>query len=161
MIVYYHILSNLLTRKHECRRFDVRKVDRRYFLTRNTFISESLGYLSKSAKITSNYLVSYVEQNHRIRHSSLFCNSTGLFHKIVHTHNIDKLTISNRFIRMSGKEEFLSKSARTKCWSSRDNYWECLRSNNEEATKCADLRKMYESSCPLQWVNWFKKKNNN
>lgn len=55
---------------------------------------------------------------------------------------------------MSGKEEFLSKSERTKCWSSRDYYWECLKSNNEDAVKCTDLRKIYESSCPVQWVNY-------
>jgi len=53
---------------------------------------------------------------------------------------------------MSNKEEFLSKSERTKCWSSRDSYWECLQSNNDKADKCTDLRKIYESSCPIQWV---------
>ncbi|VVC34380.1 Cytochrome c oxidase, subunit VIb [Cinara cedri] len=61
---------------------------------------------------------------------------------------------------MSGKEEFLSKSERTTCWSSRDYYWECLRSNNEEAAKCTDLRKIYESSCPAQWVKHFDRKFN-
>lgn len=57
------------------------------------------------------------------------------------------------FIRMGSKEEFLSKTERTKCWSSRDHYWECLRSNNDKADKCTDLRLIYESSCPVQWVN--------
>lgn len=55
---------------------------------------------------------------------------------------------------MSKSEEFLSKSERSKCWSSRDNYWECLRSNDEKAEKCKDFRNIYESSCPVQWVNW-------
>lgn len=55
---------------------------------------------------------------------------------------------------MSKSEEFLSKSERAKCWSSRDNYWECLRSNDEKEEKCKDFRKIYESSCPVQWVNW-------
>lgn len=54
---------------------------------------------------------------------------------------------------MSNKEEFLSKAERTKCWSSRDLYWECLRSNNDKGEKCTELRKSYESSCPIQWVN--------
>lgn len=53
---------------------------------------------------------------------------------------------------MSNTEEFLSKSERSKCWSSRDNYWECLRSNNEKTENCTNLRKIYESSCPIQWV---------
>lgn len=54
---------------------------------------------------------------------------------------------------MSSKEEFLSKSERTKCWASRDCFWECLRSNNDKAEKCSDLRRTYELSCPVQWVN--------
>lgn len=56
---------------------------------------------------------------------------------------------------MSNKEEFLNKSKRIKCWSSRDNYWECLRSNNDKVEPCKDFRKIYESSCPDQWVNEF------
>jgi hypothetical protein len=56
-------------------------------------------------------------------------------------------------IRMSSKEEFLSKSQRTQCWSSRDNFWECLRCNNDKVEKCSDLRENYEKACPIQWVN--------
>lgn len=54
---------------------------------------------------------------------------------------------------MSNKEHFLSKSERTNCWSSRDHYWDCLRSNNDKVETCIELRKIYESSCPVQWVN--------
>ncbi|CAI6346071.1 unnamed protein product [Macrosiphum euphorbiae] len=61
---------------------------------------------------------------------------------------------------MSSKEEFLSKNERTKCWSSRDHFWECLRSNNDKADKCTDLRLIYESSCPVQWVKHFDRKYN-
>lgn len=56
---------------------------------------------------------------------------------------------------MSSKEEFLSKSERTRCWSSRDNFWECLRANNDKVDKCSDLRETYEKACPIQWVNRF------
>lgn len=53
---------------------------------------------------------------------------------------------------MNNKEEFLSKSQRSKCWLSRDKYWECLKANNEKVENCKDLRNVYESSCPIQWV---------
>lgn len=62
---------------------------------------------------------------------------------------------------------FPSKSEREKCWTSRDKYWECLQkyaptysatSGSEEPNECKQLRKLFESSCPNQWVKHFDRK---
>ncbi|XP_018784256.1 PREDICTED: cytochrome c oxidase assembly factor 6 homolog [Bactrocera latifrons] len=62
---------------------------------------------------------------------------------------------------------FPTKEERTRCWASRDEYWECL---NENAPKhsstsgekvpdvCQKLRKAFEGSCPRQWVKHFDRK---
>jgi cytochrome c oxidase assembly factor 6 len=50
---------------------------------------------------------------------------------------------------------FPNKEERAKCWSSRDAYWACLDEAESKGTKleaCKDLQKLYESSCPSQWV---------
>ncbi|KAF9422915.1 hypothetical protein HW555_001458, partial [Spodoptera exigua] len=46
---------------------------------------------------------------------------------------------------------------RKTCWDSRDRYWECLDKENvkdssEKPKACLDLRKMFEKSCPTQWI---------
>lgn len=62
---------------------------------------------------------------------------------------------------------FPDKAKRTKCWDSRDNYWQCLEKNapehsttggQEEPSACISLRKIFESNCPAQWVKHFDRK---
>lgn len=61
---------------------------------------------------------------------------------------------------------FPDKAQRKLCWDSRDRYWECLDSENIKETKdalarpkaCAELRRMFEKSCPTQWVSHFDRK---
>lgn len=47
---------------------------------------------------------------------------------------------------------FPNKSDREKCWGAKDRYWECLEKNSENPEPCIAIRKIYESSCPAQWV---------
>lgn len=54
---------------------------------------------------------------------------------------------------------------RKKCWSSKDRYWECLdklnvKDSSETPKECSDLRKLFETSCPNQWVTHFDRKRN-
>lgn len=49
------------------------------------------------------------------------------------------------------------------CWDSRDRYWECLDSENIKDSSvlpkaCTEFRKIFESSCPSQWVTHFDRK---
>lgn len=62
---------------------------------------------------------------------------------------------------------FPDKASRKMCWDARDKYWECLgkyapdysaTSGEEGPKECAKLRKLYESSCPAQWVKHFDRK---
>uniref|UniRef100_T1IML3 Cytochrome c oxidase assembly factor 6 n=1 Tax=Strigamia maritima TaxID=126957 RepID=T1IML3_STRMM len=53
---------------------------------------------------------------------------------------------------------FPNKEVRTKCWDSRDRYWECLDKNSDDDKICNTFRKMYEGSCPAQWVKHFDRK---
>lgn len=62
---------------------------------------------------------------------------------------------------------FPSKSEREKCWTARDKYWECISkyapefsttSGADEPKECKDLRKLFETSCPNQWVKHFDRK---
>ncbi|CAH1108392.1 unnamed protein product [Psylliodes chrysocephalus] len=61
---------------------------------------------------------------------------------------------------------FPTKEERTKCWSARDQYWECLDKNSvksgdtKDINVCAEFRKMYEQSCSAQWVKHFDRKRN-
>lgn len=56
---------------------------------------------------------------------------------------------------------FPDKEARQKCWSARDNYWNCLdKSGENEKNPCLELRKLYESSCSSQWIKHFDRKRN-
>ncbi|XP_026330962.1 cytochrome c oxidase assembly factor 6 homolog [Hyposmocoma kahamanoa] len=58
---------------------------------------------------------------------------------------------------------FPDKQQRKTCWDSRDKYWECLDDNNvkdstEKPKACLELRKVFEKSCPSQWVVHFDRK---
>lgn len=62
---------------------------------------------------------------------------------------------------------FPTKSERAKCWSSRDEYWQCLddkapkhssTSGEKIPNVCQQLRKQFEQSCPGQWVKHFDRK---
>lgn len=62
---------------------------------------------------------------------------------------------------------FPDKAARQACWNARDEYWQCLdkiaptysTTSGEDAPKeCKQLRKLFESGCPNQWVNHFNRK---
>ncbi|XP_046384224.1 cytochrome c oxidase assembly factor 6 homolog isoform X2 [Ischnura elegans] len=53
---------------------------------------------------------------------------------------------------------FPTKDERKKCWDARDKYWSCLDVAPEEKEQCLQLRKLYETSCPAQWVKHFDRK---
>ncbi|XP_071441268.1 cytochrome c oxidase assembly factor 6 homolog isoform X2 [Hetaerina americana] len=53
---------------------------------------------------------------------------------------------------------FPTKDERKKCWDARDKYWSCLDGTSEEKELCLQLRKLYENSCPAQWVKHFDRK---
>lgn len=48
---------------------------------------------------------------------------------------------------------FPKQEERAKCWASKDEYWECLKNNNEDTSKCVKERHEYENSCIKQWVS--------
>ncbi|RXG60794.1 cytochrome c oxidase assembly factor 6-like protein [Armadillidium vulgare] len=50
------------------------------------------------------------------------------------------------------------KISRKECWDSRDRYWECLDLENTSRDQCTELRRLYEISCPSQWVKHFDRK---
>ena len=50
---------------------------------------------------------------------------------------------------------FPIKEERQKCWDSRDRYWQCLDTSGDQNNKCVELRTLYETTCPSQWVSWF------
>lgn len=49
---------------------------------------------------------------------------------------------------------FPTKDQRQKCWGAKDKYWECLESSSEHQEACAELRTVYETLCPAQWVRF-------
>ncbi|XP_018400076.1 PREDICTED: cytochrome c oxidase assembly factor 6 homolog [Cyphomyrmex costatus] len=50
---------------------------------------------------------------------------------------------------------FPNKEDRTKCWSCRDEYWQCL-DEGKSQTECIEFRKQYEKFCPSQWdLSWW------
>lgn len=55
---------------------------------------------------------------------------------------------------------FPTKEERTKCWSARDKYWECLDKNgtSEKDNTCTEFRKVFENSCKPQWVKHFDRR---
>ncbi|CAL4118861.1 unnamed protein product [Meganyctiphanes norvegica] len=54
---------------------------------------------------------------------------------------------------------FPNKEARSLCWDARDKFWECTDAGGTTES-CAELRKMYEDSCPSTWVKHFDRKKN-
>ncbi|ETN65891.1 hypothetical protein AND_002332 [Anopheles darlingi] len=63
--------------------------------------------------------------------------------------------------------DFPDKDARAKCWKARDDYWACLdkhapeyqcTSQAPEPPACIQLRRLYQQSCPAQWVKHFDRK---
>lgn len=50
---------------------------------------------------------------------------------------------------------FLDKEKRQICWDNRDVYWGCLDKNEDAESPCAQFRKQYEQTCPVQWVRNF------
>ena len=58
-------------------------------------------------------------------------------------------------------EKFMKKAEREKCWGAKDQFWNCLRKNNEDEksiTVCINLRKEYIEACPPTWVTHFDRK---
>ena len=45
------------------------------------------------------------------------------------------------------------KETRKKCNAARDQYFECLDRNFEDAEKCKEQMKAYEAECPATWVS--------
>lgn len=64
---------------------------------------------------------------------------------------------------------FPDKEHRQECWNARDQYWACVdkvaptfssTSGQPEPKECLKLRKLFETSCPGQWVKHFDRKRN-
>ncbi|KAJ6218487.1 hypothetical protein RDWZM_009644 [Blomia tropicalis] len=58
---------------------------------------------------------------------------------------------------------FPKKEQRTKCYSARDEYWNCLDQNQDKNEKeadqvCSKFRNLFEQQCPAQWVSHFSRK---
>ncbi|KFO34241.1 cytochrome c oxidase assembly factor 6 homolog [Fukomys damarensis] len=51
-----------------------------------------------------------------------------------------------------------SMKERQVCWGARDDYWQCLDENAGNASRCQQLRRSFESSCPQQWIKYFDKR---
>ena len=45
-----------------------------------------------------------------------------------------------------------TKAIREACWRERDNLWKCLDDNNDNESKCTEIRKAMIAACPDQWV---------
>ena len=57
-------------------------------------------------------------------------------------------------------EKFLDKAGRQACWKARDDFWACLKKNQDDTTKCQSERSPYEEHCPPTWVIHFDRKYN-
>ncbi|KAF6209975.1 hypothetical protein GE061_015730 [Apolygus lucorum] len=60
-----------------------------------------------------------------------------------------------------GTMSFPDKSSREKCWMQRDQFWDCLNANEstpKEKNPCSELRALYVSACPAQWVKHFDRR---
>ncbi len=55
-------------------------------------------------------------------------------------------------------EKFLKRAEREACWCARDSFWECMRANDEDGTKCQAQRRKFEEMCPRTWVSHFDRK---
>lgn len=52
-------------------------------------------------------------------------------------------------------ERPLNNSERKACWSSRDEYFKCLDTNNENVDSCKPCYSKFEEHCPKRWVKYF------
>ena len=55
-------------------------------------------------------------------------------------------------------EKFLKKAERQQCWNARDEFWQCMKSNNEDNSQCTNFRQLFEQHCPPTWVTHFDRK---
>lgn len=55
-------------------------------------------------------------------------------------------------------EKFLNKANRNICYNARDCFWDCMKANNEDESKCVESRKPFEDHCPPMWVTHFDRK---
>jgi hypothetical protein len=56
---------------------------------------------------------------------------------------------------MTEKSPYPTKAIREACWRERDSLWKCLDDNNDDESKCKEVRKAMIASCPEQWVCLF------
>ncbi|CAL8242418.1 unnamed protein product [Merluccius merluccius] len=47
---------------------------------------------------------------------------------------------------------------RKACWGARDDLWRCLDDHHDQTGPCESFQKLFESSCPAQWVQYFSKR---
>lgn len=48
-----------------------------------------------------------------------------------------------------------NRSERQQCWNARDAYFNCLKQNGEDKTKCVEAMTGFEENCPKRWVKYF------
>jgi len=51
-----------------------------------------------------------------------------------------------------------TKAERKVCWDARDDFWNCLDKNNDDASKCKEQRNKFESSCSQTWLKYFDRR---
>jgi len=51
-----------------------------------------------------------------------------------------------------------TKAERELCWGARDQYWSCLDQNKDDAIKCKEERKRFESDCTQTWLKYFDRR---
>jgi len=51
-----------------------------------------------------------------------------------------------------------TKAERELCWSARDEYWQCLDKNKDDASKCKEHRQRFESDCTKTWLKYFDRR---
>ena len=55
-------------------------------------------------------------------------------------------------------ERFLRKAERQQCWGARDAFWQCMKANQEDESKCTQTREGFLKLCPPTWVTHFDRK---
>lgn len=53
------------------------------------------------------------------------------------------------------KPSFPDANARKVCWGARDAYFDCLTANNDEESKCKELKQAFEANCSKAWAKYF------
>lgn len=53
------------------------------------------------------------------------------------------------------KPSFPDANARKVCWGARDAYFDCLTANNDEESKCKELKQAFEANCSKAWVSFY------